>query len=186
MLTNFLFRVVWTSGLDQRSIFVSSFQRYFLLSYFVLFTIINITCKYEGWVKDEQVVFSQHILLINNKMMPEILLMRIHAAGVSKRKINRHEEVRNGPAEWGNISVTKMSHISYRVFKKNYCVFFPIHCNPSPWCRRATHPRKRSECSLAPLAPVTFCTTNSSQVLGGERSQNYKNPLQKKSWTRCI
>ena len=36
----------------------------------------------------------------------------------------------------------------YRVFIKN-CVFSPIHCNPSPACRRTTHPRKRSECTFA-------------------------------------
>ena len=167
--------MVWTSGLDQRSIFVSSFQRYFLLSYFVLFTIINITCKYEGWVKDEQVVFSQHILLINNKMMPEILLMRIHAAGVIQRKINRHEEVRNGPAEWGNISVTEMSHISYRVFKKNYCVFSQF---------TATHPLDVGE--LLILArdlrvythsigwPFSVQPIASSPLLARERSRNLK------------
>ena len=27
-------------------------------------------------------------------------------------------------------------------------VFFSIHCNPSPACRRTTHPRKRSECTV--------------------------------------
>ena len=26
--------------------------------------------------------------------------------------------------------------------------FFPIHCNPPPACRRTTHPRKRSECTV--------------------------------------
>ena len=37
--------------------------------------------------------------------------------------------------------------IIYRVFIEN-CVFFPIHCNPSPACRRTTQPRKRSECTV--------------------------------------
>ena len=27
-------------------------------------------------------------------------------------------------------------------------VFHPIHCKPSPACRRTTHPRKRSECTV--------------------------------------
>ena len=58
----------------------------------------------------------------------------------------------------------------YRVFIKN-CIF-PDHCNPPPTCKRATYPRKRSECTVT-------LTTNRNPVLAKERSPNIEHSCKK-------
>ena len=56
--------------------------------------------------------------------------------------------------------------------------FFPIHCNSSPSCRKATFARNLSVQSLLFLA--IFCTTNGdSHVLVKEMPQNFENSWKK-------
>ena len=55
------------------------------------------------------------------------------------------------------------------------CVFFPIHCNPSPSHRRANHVCKRSKCTITPVG-----WTFSVQPIGAQvwrRTMSRSNPI---------
>ena len=57
-------------------------------------------------------------------------------------------------------------------------MFFPIHCNPSPACRTATHPRKRLECTLTlidwsfSVQPLAQCWRRRGNKILEKKTQN--------------